>query len=189
MSISVGNKLRINCCRKLSVRLIFSEIKAILPRNDFCLQDLFSVCSGTVKIWDFGSGQELKVLPEGKDWKEEEHWLHRLIFLKAQEKHQYLLLSLERNGKIRMIQVCSPTSTYSMSSSWENQLSMDNPHLTLLLPASGGQYFSTSLPTMFLINLAHVQAKSKKDQLVDTAHPMFAEKDQPGSFWSRYQKD
>uniref|UniRef100_A0A452F6P8 WD repeat domain 64 n=1 Tax=Capra hircus TaxID=9925 RepID=A0A452F6P8_CAPHI len=60
--------------------------------------------NGTVKIWDFGSGQELKVLPEGKDWKEEEHWLHRLIFLKAQEKHQYLLLSLERNGKIRMIQ-------------------------------------------------------------------------------------
>ncbi|XP_027421749.1 WD repeat-containing protein 64 isoform X1 [Bos indicus x Bos taurus] len=60
--------------------------------------------NGTVKIWDFGSGQELKVLPEGKDWKEEEHWLHRLIFLKAQEKHQYLLLSLERNGKIKMIQ-------------------------------------------------------------------------------------
>lgn len=59
------------------------------------------MCSGTVKIWDFGSGQELKVLPEGKDWKEEEHWLHRLIFLKAQEKHQYLLLSLERNEKIR----------------------------------------------------------------------------------------
>ena len=23
----------------------------------------------------------MKVLPEGKDWKEEEHWLHRLIFL------------------------------------------------------------------------------------------------------------
>ncbi|KAF4018371.1 hypothetical protein G4228_009899 [Cervus hanglu yarkandensis] len=60
--------------------------------------------NGTVKIWDFGSGQELKVLPEGKDWKEEEHWLQRLIFLKAQEKHQYLLLSLERNGKIKMIQ-------------------------------------------------------------------------------------
>ncbi|KAB0377040.1 hypothetical protein FD755_011484 [Muntiacus reevesi] len=60
--------------------------------------------NGTVKIWDFGSGQELKVLPEGKDWKEEEHWLQRLIFLKAQEKHQYLLLTLERNGKIKMIQ-------------------------------------------------------------------------------------
>ncbi|XP_004283537.1 WD repeat-containing protein 64 isoform X1 [Orcinus orca] len=60
--------------------------------------------NGTVKIWDFGSGQEMKVLPEGKDWKEEEHWLQRLIFLKAQEKHQYLILALERNGKIKMIQ-------------------------------------------------------------------------------------
>ncbi|XP_072804662.1 WD repeat-containing protein 64 isoform X3 [Vicugna pacos] len=60
--------------------------------------------NGTVKIWDFGSGQEKKVLPERKDWKEEEHWLQRLIFLKAQEKHQHLLLSLERSGKIRMIQ-------------------------------------------------------------------------------------
>uniref|UniRef100_A0A8C6AMJ9 WD repeat domain 64 n=1 Tax=Monodon monoceros TaxID=40151 RepID=A0A8C6AMJ9_MONMO len=60
--------------------------------------------NGTVKIWDFGSGQEMKVLPEGKDWKEEEHWLQRLIFLKAQEKHQYLILALEHNGKIKMIQ-------------------------------------------------------------------------------------
>ncbi|XP_069340750.1 WD repeat-containing protein 64 [Eulemur rufifrons] len=60
--------------------------------------------NGTVKIWDFGSGQEMKVLPEGKDWKEEEHWLHRLIFLKSQEKHQYLVLALERNGTIKMIQ-------------------------------------------------------------------------------------
>ncbi|KAF6274867.1 WD repeat domain 64 [Rhinolophus ferrumequinum] len=59
--------------------------------------------NGTVKIWDFGSGQEMKVLPEGKDWKEEEHWLKRLIFLKAQEKWN-LILALERNGKIKMIQ-------------------------------------------------------------------------------------
>ncbi|KAM9212062.1 WD repeat-containing protein 64 [Dugong dugon] len=60
--------------------------------------------NGTVKVWDFGSGQEMKVLPEGKDWKEEEHWLQDLIFLKSQEKHQYLILALERNGKIKMIQ-------------------------------------------------------------------------------------
>ncbi|XP_077617881.1 WD repeat-containing protein 64 [Crocuta crocuta] len=60
--------------------------------------------NGTVKIWDFGSGQEMKTLPEGKDWKEEEHWLRRLIFQKAQEKHQYLILALEQNGKIKMIQ-------------------------------------------------------------------------------------
>ncbi|XP_037366177.1 WD repeat-containing protein 64 isoform X2 [Talpa occidentalis] len=60
--------------------------------------------NGTVKIWDFGSGQEMKVLPEGKDWKEEEHWLKRLIFLKTQEKHQCLILTLECNGKMKMIQ-------------------------------------------------------------------------------------
>ncbi|VFV45580.1 Hypothetical predicted protein [Lynx pardinus] len=60
--------------------------------------------NGTIKIWDFGSGQEMKMLPEGKDWKEEEHWLRRLIFLKAQEKHQYLILTLEHNGKIKVIQ-------------------------------------------------------------------------------------
>ncbi|ELK32181.1 WD repeat-containing protein 64 [Myotis davidii] len=60
--------------------------------------------NGTVKIWDFGSGQELKVLPEGKDWKEEEHWVKHLAFLKVQEKHQHLLLVLEHNGKIKMMQ-------------------------------------------------------------------------------------
>uniref|UniRef100_A0A8D1UUE9 WD repeat domain 64 n=1 Tax=Sus scrofa TaxID=9823 RepID=A0A8D1UUE9_PIG len=60
--------------------------------------------NGTVKVWDFGSGQEMKVLPEGKDWKDDEHWLRRLIFLKAQEKHQYFLLTLECGGKIKMIQ-------------------------------------------------------------------------------------
>ncbi|MBZ3871580.1 WD repeat-containing protein 64 [Sciurus carolinensis] len=60
--------------------------------------------NGTLKIWDFGSGQEMKVLPEGKDWKEEEHWLKRLIFLKTQEKSQYLILALELSGTIKVIQ-------------------------------------------------------------------------------------
>ncbi|XP_027274696.1 WD repeat-containing protein 64 isoform X2 [Cricetulus griseus] len=60
--------------------------------------------NGTVKIWDFGSGQEMKMLPEGKDWVEEEHGLLRLFFLKAQVKHQHLVLALERNGTIKMIQ-------------------------------------------------------------------------------------
>ncbi|XP_006902507.1 PREDICTED: WD repeat-containing protein 64 [Elephantulus edwardii] len=60
--------------------------------------------NGTVKVWDFSSGQELKVLPEGKDWKEEERWLLDLIFLKSQEKHQYWILALECNGKIKLIQ-------------------------------------------------------------------------------------
>ncbi|XP_008847398.1 WD repeat-containing protein 64 isoform X2 [Nannospalax galili] len=60
--------------------------------------------NGTVKIWDFGSGQEMKVLPEEKGWKEEEHALLRLFFLKAQVKQQYLILALERNGTIKMLQ-------------------------------------------------------------------------------------
>ncbi|KAM6166248.1 WD repeat-containing protein 64 [Erethizon dorsatum] len=61
-------------------------------------------CTGTVKIWDFSSGQEMKVLLEGKDWKEEEHWLKDLIFLHTQDKHQYFILALECNGTIKMIQ-------------------------------------------------------------------------------------
>lgn len=136
MSVSVGNKCRINCCRKLTARPVFSEMKAMLCMGDFWPCSLFSVCSGTVKVWDFGSGQEMKVLPEGKDWKDDEHWLRRLIFLKAQEKHQYFLLALECGGKIKMIQVCSPIFTYSRCSSWENPLSVDFVHLTPLLTAS-----------------------------------------------------
>nr|KAF6395701.1 WD repeat domain 64 [Rousettus aegyptiacus] len=50
--------------------------------------------NGTVKIWDFGSGQEMKVLPEGKDWKEEEHWLKRLIFLKAWRAHSLEIIQV-----------------------------------------------------------------------------------------------
>ncbi|XP_038617163.1 WD repeat-containing protein 64 isoform X1 [Tachyglossus aculeatus] len=61
-------------------------------------------CNGTLKIWDFGSGQEIKVLPQGKDWKEDEHWLRHLIFLRAREKHQYQVLALEHSGKIKVIQ-------------------------------------------------------------------------------------
>ncbi|XP_074241495.1 WD repeat-containing protein 64 isoform X2 [Saimiri boliviensis] len=60
--------------------------------------------NGTVRIWDFGSGQEMKVLLEGKDWKEDDHCLRRLMFLKAPEEHQHLLLALERNGTVKMIQ-------------------------------------------------------------------------------------
>ncbi|XP_045672571.1 WD repeat-containing protein 64 [Phyllostomus hastatus] len=60
--------------------------------------------NGTVKVWDFDSGQEMKALPKGKDWAEEEHYVKRLIFLKAPEKQQSFLLALERSGKIKLIQ-------------------------------------------------------------------------------------
>lgn len=45
------------------------------------------------------------MMPEGKDWVEEEHGLLRLFFLKPQVKQQHLILALERNGTIKMIQV------------------------------------------------------------------------------------
>nr|XP_038947362.1 WD repeat-containing protein 64 isoform X2 [Rattus norvegicus] len=66
--------------------------------------------NGTVKLWDFGSGQEMKMMPEGKDWVEEEHALLRLFFLKSQVKQQHFILALERNGTIKMVQ-SSTTNT------------------------------------------------------------------------------
>uniref|UniRef100_G1U5Z9 WD repeat domain 64 n=1 Tax=Oryctolagus cuniculus TaxID=9986 RepID=G1U5Z9_RABIT len=73
-----------------------------IDESGFCFAT--GAYNGTVKIWDFGSGQEMKVLPKGKEWKEEEHWVKRLIFLKAQEKQQNLILALERNGAIKIMQ-------------------------------------------------------------------------------------
>ncbi|XP_007481615.1 WD repeat-containing protein 64 isoform X1 [Monodelphis domestica] len=60
--------------------------------------------NGTIKLWDFGSGQEMKMLIEGKDWKDDDHCLHQITFLKANEKHQFLILALEYNGKMKLIQ-------------------------------------------------------------------------------------
>ncbi|XP_062067371.1 WD repeat-containing protein 64-like [Lepus europaeus] len=73
-----------------------------IDESGFCFAT--GAYNGTVKIWDFGSGQEMKVLPKGKECKEEEHWVKHLIFLKAQEKQQNLILALERNGAIKIMQ-------------------------------------------------------------------------------------
>lgn len=75
------------------------------------------------------------MLPEGKDWKEEEHWLKRLIFLKAQEKW-HLILALERNGKIKMIQVCDAIFLFALYLLCLGAESVDSSHLTPPLPAS-----------------------------------------------------
>lgn len=131
-----------------------SEIKDKLSKNYFYGPSLSLVCSGTVKIWDFGSGQEMKVLPEGKDWKEEEHWLKRLIFLKAQGKQQHLVLALERNGRIKMIQVCSPFLTSDCACS--SRAANCNPWC--LSPTLVGQS-----------SIAQVQAKSRKEELLGAA--------------------
>ncbi|XP_051849470.1 WD repeat-containing protein 64 isoform X4 [Antechinus flavipes] len=60
--------------------------------------------TGTVKLWDFGSGQEMKMLFEGKDWKEDDHCLSQIAFVTTDKKNHYLLLALEFNGKIKLVQ-------------------------------------------------------------------------------------
>ncbi|XP_068795383.1 WD repeat-containing protein 64 [Struthio camelus] len=60
-------------------------------------------CDGTVKIWDFGSGQEVKALPLAQHSKEDEHRLLQLVYLKASQS-QHALLVLEQSGKMKIIQ-------------------------------------------------------------------------------------
>uniref|UniRef100_A0A7M4F7J1 WD repeat domain 64 n=1 Tax=Crocodylus porosus TaxID=8502 RepID=A0A7M4F7J1_CROPO len=57
-------------------------------------------CDGTMKIWDFGSGQEIKALPLARESREDEQWL-QLAYLKASES-QHIILALEQSGKIKI---------------------------------------------------------------------------------------
>ncbi|KYO23820.1 WD repeat-containing protein 64 [Alligator mississippiensis] len=59
-------------------------------------------CDGTMKIWDFGSGQEIKDLPLARESREDEQWL-QLVYLKANES-QHMILALEQSGKIKIVQ-------------------------------------------------------------------------------------
>ncbi|XP_019382264.1 PREDICTED: WD repeat-containing protein 64 [Gavialis gangeticus] len=59
-------------------------------------------CDGTMKIWDFGSGQEIKALPLARESREDEQWL-QLVYLKASES-QHMILALEQSGKIKIVQ-------------------------------------------------------------------------------------
>ncbi|KAH0622525.1 hypothetical protein JD844_024907, partial [Phrynosoma platyrhinos] len=61
-------------------------------------------CDGTLKTWDFGSGQELKVLPLGKESRDNEHWLMQMVYLKA-SKSKHVILVLEYSGMIKIVQV------------------------------------------------------------------------------------
>ncbi|XP_074844739.1 WD repeat-containing protein 64 [Carettochelys insculpta] len=74
---------------------------AAIDKNGFHLAT--GACDGTLKIWDFGSGQEVKVLPIAKDSKDDEQWLLQLVYLKASES-QHVILALERSGKIKIFQ-------------------------------------------------------------------------------------
>uniref|UniRef100_A0A8C6K2E1 Uncharacterized protein n=1 Tax=Melopsittacus undulatus TaxID=13146 RepID=A0A8C6K2E1_MELUD len=59
-------------------------------------------CDGTVKIWVFESGQEVKALPLAKCSKDECRLL-KIVYLKADES-QHALLALEQSGKMKIIQ-------------------------------------------------------------------------------------
>ncbi|XP_027540060.1 WD repeat-containing protein 64 isoform X6 [Neopelma chrysocephalum] len=59
-------------------------------------------CDGTVKIWEFESGQEFKALPLAQD-SENEHRVLKIVYLKADES-QHALLVLEQRGEMKIIQ-------------------------------------------------------------------------------------
>ncbi|XP_030355812.1 WD repeat-containing protein 64 [Strigops habroptila] len=59
-------------------------------------------CDGTVKIWVFESGQEVKALPLAQCSKDACRLL-KIVYLKANES-QHALLVLEQSGKMKMIQ-------------------------------------------------------------------------------------
>nr|XP_025958323.1 WD repeat-containing protein 64 [Dromaius novaehollandiae] len=60
-------------------------------------------CDGTVKVWDFGSGQEVKALPLAQHSKDDKHRLLQVVYLKANQS-QHVLLVLEQSGKMKIIQ-------------------------------------------------------------------------------------
>ncbi|XP_026525089.1 WD repeat-containing protein 64 [Notechis scutatus] len=71
---------------------------------------------GTVKIWDFGSGQILKILPLGREITVNEHWLMQMVYLKASES-KHVILVLEYSGMIKIVQA-NQGEAY-MSITWE----------------------------------------------------------------------
>ncbi|OXB66792.1 hypothetical protein ASZ78_015132 [Callipepla squamata] len=78
---------------------------AAIETNGFYLAT--GACDGTVKIWDFESGQEVKALPLTQHSKDE-HCLLKLVYLKANES-QHVLLVLEQSGKMKIIQIFVPS--------------------------------------------------------------------------------
>ncbi|KAL2306295.1 hypothetical protein Nmel_004211 [Mimus melanotis] len=59
-------------------------------------------CDGTVKIWEFESGQEVKALPLAQH-SNDEHRVLKIVYLKADEG-QHAIIVLEQRGKIKIIQ-------------------------------------------------------------------------------------
>ncbi|XP_029449875.1 WD repeat-containing protein 64 [Rhinatrema bivittatum] len=59
--------------------------------------------NGSVKIWDFGKGQEMKVISPHDIRKMGERKICQLIYLMATHQ-QHIILALEQSGRIKMIQ-------------------------------------------------------------------------------------
>ncbi|KAK9411820.1 WD repeat-containing protein 64 [Crotalus adamanteus] len=74
---------------------------AAVDKNGFHLAT--GACDGTVKVWDFGSGQVLKILPLDKEITVNEHWLMQMVYLKASES-KHVILVLEYSGRIKIVQ-------------------------------------------------------------------------------------
>ncbi|XP_058027209.1 WD repeat-containing protein 64 [Ahaetulla prasina] len=87
---------------------------AAVDKNGFHLAT--GACDGTVKLWDFGSGQILKILPLGKEITVNEHWLMQMVYLKASES-KHVILVLEYSGLIKIVQA-NQGEAY-MSITWE----------------------------------------------------------------------
>uniref|UniRef100_A0A8C6VEU7 WD repeat domain 64 n=1 Tax=Naja naja TaxID=35670 RepID=A0A8C6VEU7_NAJNA len=85
---------------------------AAVDKNGFHLAT--GACDGTVKIWDFGSGQILKILPLGREITVNEHWLMQMVYLKASES-KHVIMVLEYSG---MIKIANQGEAY-MSITWE----------------------------------------------------------------------
>ncbi|XP_032071930.1 WD repeat-containing protein 64 [Thamnophis elegans] len=87
---------------------------AAVDKNGFHLAT--GACDGTVKLWDFGSGQILKMLPLGREITVNEHWLMQMVYLKASES-KHVVLVLEYSGLIKIVQA-NQGEVY-MSITWE----------------------------------------------------------------------
>ncbi|XP_037989416.1 WD repeat-containing protein 64 [Motacilla alba alba] len=73
---------------------------AAIERNGVYLAT--GACDGTVKIWEFESGQEVKALPSVQH-SDDEHRVLKIVYLKADEG-QHAVIVLEQTGKIKIIQ-------------------------------------------------------------------------------------
>ncbi|XP_070596804.1 WD repeat-containing protein 64-like [Erythrolamprus reginae] len=87
---------------------------AAVDKNGFHLAT--GACDGTVKLWDFGSGQVLKMLPLSREITVNEHWLMQMVYLKASAS-KHVIVVLEYSGTIKIVQA-NEDEAY-MSITWE----------------------------------------------------------------------